>query len=288
MILVTGATGFLGRHLIKKLEEKKISYKALVRNKEISHKNYIYGNLLDKESLEKATHLVDIIIHLAAVIDEENKNLFRVNLTGTKNLIELAEKEKIKQFIFISSSLVSFENLENDYIKSKKQAEEILKNSNLNWTILRPTLIYGSGDKKNLSMILNFIRKSPVVPIFSGSLYLQPVFVNDVVQAILASLNNKRAYKKIYNIGGPSLLTLAKIEEQIIKKINKPKFKLYVPFFMIEILLKIKKFLPKTFQKKLSTLNRLKQLSFLRYDEVRRDLDFKPIDFNSGLDLIIK
>ena len=288
MILLTGATGFLGSHLLKKLDKEKIKYQALVRNKNFKNRNFIYGNLLNEESLKKIRDPIDTVIHLAAVIDEEDKNLFRVNVDGTKKLIDLAEKLKVKKFIFLSSALVNFKDIDTPYVRSKKEGEKIVRSSNLPWIILRPTQMYGSGDKRNFGWIFSFIKKSPIVPIFFGDLFLQPVYVGDIVDAILSCLDNKISEKKIYNLGGPELLKLGEIEELIIKKINKPKIKICLPDTFLKILLNIKDFSPSFLRKKLTVLSKFKKISFIEYKKAEDELGFKPINFRKGLDSIVK
>lgn len=288
MILLTGANGFLGSHLLKKLENEKIKYLALLRKKVFAGNDFIYGDILEKNWQKDIKVPIDTIIHLAAIIDDDDKNLFKVNVEGTKRIIELGEKLNIKQLIFLSSALVNFKDLKTPYIESKKEAERIVKESDLSWTILRPTQIYGEGDKRNFGWIINFIKKNPVIPIFSGNLFLQPVYIDDIIKAILACFKNKLSQKKIYNLGGPEILKLGEIEKEIIKKLNKPKIELTIPQVYLKFLIRIKNFLPQFLRKKLLVLSKFDKISFLDYKEAEKDLNFRPINFNEGLNLWLK
>ncbi|MCM8786996.1 MAG: NAD-dependent epimerase/dehydratase family protein [Candidatus Omnitrophica bacterium] len=288
MILITGAAGFLGHHLLKQLEKEKIDYLFLVRKKNLKGRNVIYGDILEDNWQRDIKVPIDNIIHLAAVIDDGDKNLFKVNIKGTEKIVKLAEKLKVKNFIFLSSALVNFKDIETPYVKSKREGEKIVLGSNLSWTILRPTQTYGLGDKKNFGWILNFIKKNPVVPIFSGNLFLQPVYVDDVVKAITACLNNKSSERKIYNLGGPEILKLEEIEKLMIKKIKNPKIKIYFPHFLLKLLINVKDFLPPFLRKKLMILSKFEKVSFLEYKEAEKDLNFRPIKFKEGLSLWLK
>src|SRR3989344_3021432 len=159
MIALTGATGFIGINLIEQLGSKKI--KCLVRKytEKLNKKNIepVIGDLTDKNSVDTFLNKAKILIHLAAVIDLANKKeYYKINVEGTKNLVDSCKKNKIKRIIFVSS-MASTKDYLDDYGRSKRAAEVLIKKSGLDYTILRPSFVYGknSNSMKKVIAFLN-------------------------------------------------------------------------------------------------------------------------------------
>ena len=158
MIAITGATGFLGRHLVERLRNKEI--KCLVRKEDHGFKKIktIKGDLGDKKALDNLVKGAKVVVHLAAIIDHEDKEEYKkVNIEGTKNIIKACKKNGIKKIIFVSSMASTKTHLD-DYGKSKSEAEKLLLSSGLNVTILRPSFIYGK-DSNSMKKLLEFLNK---------------------------------------------------------------------------------------------------------------------------------
>lgn len=285
MILITGATGFIGSHLIKELDEEKIKYKFLSRRKTL--KNSIKADFLDRKKILEINGPFKTIIHLGGIIDETDKKIFEVNELGTKTLIKLAEKLKVKKFIFVSTNSVNFKNIKNNYVNSKRKAEIIVQNSKLNWTIIRPSQVYGENEKRNFRELISFIRKSPVIPIINGPYSLQPVHVNDIVKVIIKSIDDNITNYKIYNLSGPELFTLSEIEKIIIRIINKPKIKIFIPEIIIDVLIKLRNLMPEILNQRLTSLNSLKKIKLIDYQLASQDLNFKPCRFKNEIKYLI-
>ncbi|MDD3159375.1 MAG: NAD(P)-dependent oxidoreductase [Candidatus ainarchaeum sp.] len=176
-IMVTGSNGFLGREVVKKLKEK--NYKVI----EFDISNGL--DILDKKQLSKKLACVDAVIHLAGIIENTNPNLYDINVTGTKNLIECAIEEKVKKIVFLSSTAVygftkgqideeTEINPENEYEKSKVEGEKLLfKNSKkIEFNIIRSAMIFGPNDywrsmfkllKKNFPLTSNGLNKFQII-----------------------------------------------------------------------------------------------------------------------------
>ncbi|QNI30612.1 NAD(P)-dependent oxidoreductase [Alloacidobacterium dinghuense] len=161
-ILITGGTGLVGSRLLRRFVEARVNCRALVRpGKEVlAGAAPVEGDLLVSDSLKQAVEGVSAIVHLAAVFRTQNEDdIWRANLDGTKNLIAAA-KTHVQQarFVMASTGLVydadaSHPGLEDDatnpklaYPASKIAAENELRNSGLNWSILRLGFVYGDGD----------------------------------------------------------------------------------------------------------------------------------------------
>ena len=239
-IFITGATGFLGGHLLEKLSPERKTVVCLVRT-ESSGQSLIKkgfrvarGDLTDICSLKKATKGIDIAIHLAAEIDASDSSCYEtVNTGGTLNLIKVCRENKVKKIIFISSIQAKYDTV---YGISKNKAEEIIIDSGMDYVILRPALIYGEGDNKNLTKLAALIKRFPVIPLIGTGRYLrQPVYVGDVVNAIsrVIQTNKKNA---IYSIGGPDQIRFRDILKKISVTLNVRRIFIPVPISLIRII----------------------------------------------------
>lgn len=217
-ILVTGATGFIGRNLVSKLVKEKHDVAALVRKTSdvqgLPKKlRLIDGDMTDAYSLEKAVQDKEVVIHLAAYFDfypRDKKLLYRVNVDGTQNLINACVKASVTRFIYISTAEVSgpVENPPGteesplrpqfDYSKSKVKAEEIVRaaslETELEHVILRPTGVIGEGELYTVFETIEAVneRKIPMLP-GDGEKQIMYTYVDDVVGGILAAIDSKMA-----------------------------------------------------------------------------------------------
>lgn len=284
MILITGATGYVGQNLVSKLsKDQRVRCFVTIEKSVGDNVDFVRGDLSDINSLEEATRGISSVVHLAAVIKSRRREEFvKVNVEGTKNLLSACIKNKVKRFIYISSYDVILRN-KNDYAFSKIQAEDIVKNSGLDYIIIRPTVIYGRGDKRNLGMLFGLIKKYSFAPVIgSGNYKLQPVYVEDVVEAIVKCLEIKKA-KKTYFVGGPEALTFNEVVNKTSEVLSKRAVKLHIPLPIIKLFLKSYE---KVFRNPFMTYNEL--LSTIEdktcdISETEKELGFRPISFEEGL-----
>ena len=227
-ILITGGKGFVGASLADFL--KKTGQKVILLESDIASKKEVL-NFKNDEPIEA-------IVHLAGVISGKNREAFRqINIEGTRNITEFGQKMRVKKIIFISSLRV-LSSLSDPYIDSKREAEKIVIESSLPYIILRPSLIYGPGDNKNITQLVRLIKNLPIVPIFNFR--LQPIFVEDVVLAIVKCLDLPA--DQIINLAGGEIISYRDLIELLrakgyrIKSINAPR--------LFAVLLKIFSYLP--------------------------------------------
>lgn len=249
-ILVTGASGFIGKKLVKELV-KSHKVDCLVRKtsnvKGLEKCNLIYGDVTDLGSLKKIKDY-DVVFHLvgvgglSAVSDKEYKKFMRVNSEGTKNLLEVLKDRKVKKIIVFSSTAAMgvFSGIKNEnsecrpesfYQKSKYEQEKVAKSYNLPVMILRPSMVCGYGDKSELNMIVKFIKKG-VVPIFgNGKNNIPLVHVDDVVNAGLV-LMNKGEIGKTYIVTNKDSVGLEVLIKKLSKLMNKKITIIKIPKFI--------------------------------------------------------
>lgn len=231
-ILVIGATGFIGSHLVPALVKKGYKVRCLVRKtsdisnlKRLKNVEFFYGDITDPNSLKDAAQCIDVVFHLAAKLGDwgiKESTIHKVNVLGTKNLLDSCIRGGARQLVFSSTpgviGLGKKDGKETDpynprgpYEKTKAQAEEtLLKTSvreRVKITILRPDFVYGPGDQRRLSLF-KAISKRRFLLIGNGKAIIHPTFIEDVIQGFLLVINNKAAYGQIFNIAGPQKISV--------------------------------------------------------------------------------
>jgi nucleoside-diphosphate-sugar epimerase len=225
-LLITGAGGFVGRRLLRKIDYSKYgTIYCITRKREnippsISHPNLkiIEGDLLSTESYESTLDKVDTVIHMAAITGKANpQDYFKVNAYATMLLLDRCKQpgSTVKNILFVSSIAVAFNNKKRYYYaQSKEQAEDYVKSGGLNFTILRPTMIMGKGS--TVFEGLARLTSLPVIPVFGkGTARIQPVDVEDVVKAIIRIQENSRYHGEILELGGPEIISIESFMKQI-------------------------------------------------------------------------
>ncbi len=221
-ILITGCNGYLARNLISHLKNRRYKIICIGRNSDI--------NLYDYDKVSNAVKNSHAIVHLAAITNPFDKDIWKVNFEYTKFLVKEAEKFN-KKFIYLSTQNVLFGK--DNYSKSKGEAEKLVKNLK-NYVILRPTIIYGKDENRYIGKLINLIKKSFFIPIIgNGSYKLQPIYVLDLVKIIENCINNN--IKGIYLIAGDSIIIYNKLADLIIKKLNLFRLKLHIPIFALRL-----------------------------------------------------
>lgn len=209
-VLVTGASGFLGRNLVSKLtEEKNILIYCLIRNggKETLFKSspkikFVIGNITDKDIGNKLPKEIDTIFHLAGIISNSNyEENYRTNVLGTRNIVRVGEEKKVKKLIYSSSINVDLKQ-GGAYSKTKKLAEKEIKKSKIPTIILRVSQIYGPGDH-GFSKIANHVQTKFFLPIIGkGNKFEQPIFVEELISLIILCYKRKMKGKEIFYAAG--------------------------------------------------------------------------------------
>ena len=215
-VLVTGASGYIGKYLLDELVEHGYEVKALTRQPSLKIKDVeiVRGDIIKPESLLSALDGVDAVFHNAAyAVDWGKKSEFyRPNVEGTKNIAEACKKKGVDKIIYTSSAGVyGFPNINdeitekspknplNAYQISKLDGENVLKRyKNMDISIIRPSLVLG-GDGRAGNIILEKIEQGKMTYIGSGSQYISLVHPNDVAQCLRLALENNGRHD-IFNV----------------------------------------------------------------------------------------
>ena len=217
-VTIFGGSGFIGRHLIRKLAKSGSRIRIAVRKPSkakfleplgnVGQIVPVYSDLTDYNSVSKAIDGSDIIINLVGILHNSGKYTFNnVHVKGPQNLAKLAKEKNILRLIHVSA-LGADKDSKSFSSRSKAEGEDAILSNFPKATVLRPSLIFGTEDKF-FNRFASMARYMPILPIFGssfsniGKTLFQPVYVKDVVRAVIFSSENTLANGKIFELGGP-------------------------------------------------------------------------------------
>lgn len=221
-VALTGASGFVGRHVLPRLLLEGVRVRALVRDPSRlatsdARLHAVKGGLFDPTALAELVDGADAVIHLVGIIMQmprRGQTFDRVHRVGTENLLAAATKAGVKRWVHMSA-LGARPDAVSQYHLSKWAGEQAVRDSGLDYTIFRPSIIHGP-DGEFMQMVKGFCcsRFPPFMPYFGagmlgqgGAGMLQPVWVEDVARCFVDSLTNEQSINETYPIGGPEVYT---------------------------------------------------------------------------------
>lgn len=297
VVLVTGGAGVMGGRLALALAARGDRTRVLCLPGdpaapvlEARGLAITYGDVTRRETLVPALLGVKTVFHLAAVVlSPDRPEVFRrVNVDGTRNLLETAEAAGASHFIFVSSVSVLYP-WSNAYALSKRSGEELVKRARLpHYTIVRPSLAYEDGGSAEFMQFVEHLRRHPVVLLPGGGRARKnPVHVEDLVQGFMALPGNPAAYGKTYHFAGGEVLTLRSLAETLLTHMGRPKPILGVPVWACRLALPVVSLWarltgrPNPFTRQ--TLTGLIQDAVPDRGEAGRDLGYNPRPFSQGV-----
>lgn len=205
-ILITGGTGFVGRSIVERLKDGHEI--TLLRRDGAAASNVpgttnMVGDVTDPSSIRDKLNGFDAVVHLVAIIEEHGESTFdRVIRQGTENIVEAARIGGVPRFIHMSA-LGARDDPDYPYHQAKWRAEQAVKSSGLDWTIFRPSVIFGHGDGF-ITVLAGVVRSFPFTPIAgNGKALFQPVQVNDVADCFVRAVDDPATtVGHVYELGG--------------------------------------------------------------------------------------
>lgn len=275
-VCVTGATGFVGREVVRQLRAGGHNVRVLARRPDASAARrlageggveWCRGDVLDEASLAGATEGSGAVIHLVGIISEVGRSTFEnVHARGTENVVRAAQAAGVRRFVHMSS-LGTRPDARSRYHTSKWAAEEFVRRSGLEWTIFRPSVIYGPGDQF-VNVLARMSRFSPVLPVMGcGTNKLQPVPVEAVAAAFVRALSEPRAVGQTYDLVGGEVFTFVELLDEILAVTGRRRFKLHLPMPLARALAAVLEFVYPRLLGRAPPLNR-DQLLMLEEDNV--------------------
>ncbi len=241
-VFVTGGTGFVGRALIQALRAEGHVVRCLVRRgserelKGLEAIERVEGDVLLPDPLADSMSGCDAVVHLVGIIRERPTRgiIFeQVHIDATQNVVDAAAKAGVRRVLHMSA-LGTRPGARSRYHRSKWRAEEAVRSSGLDWTIFRPSIIYGPGDGF-VTLLAWMVRRLPVVPVIgSGRARLQPIPVAQVAEGFARALDHTPSIGRVYDVGGPDAHALTEVLDLIATVIKGRRVpKVHVPLSLV-------------------------------------------------------
>jgi uncharacterized protein YbjT (DUF2867 family) len=296
-VFLTGSTGYVGSFILQDLLAAGHRVRCLVRSPHPAKAaasagvEYVVGDITRPDTLLDIMADCEVIIHLVAIIKEKpGKGITfeKVNLEATKNMIQAAKVQGVQRFLHMSA-LGADPNGATAYLRTKGRAEAHVRQSGLDYTIFRPSFIFGPGDAV-FSLLARTILLSPfgVVPVFgSGNYQHQPVSVYNVSQGFVRAMEKSKTERATFDVGGPEPLTYNQQLEIIGRVIGKSVHRITLPLPVAKFLVRSIEWLPfspiDSDQLKMLTLN-----NTCDPHAFASDLDIELTPFETGLEECMK
>ena len=249
---ILGGGGFIGRYLVRNLTKK--NYRCIITTRKAFEKGYLKTQatpgsieLLDWNpnnfsELKEAIKNSDIVINLIGILYETRKQKFyNIHANIPEAVAKICSDSDVKKFIHVSA-IGANENSKSLYQKSKYQGEVKALNNFKNTVILRPSVVCGTED--NFTNLFSKLSILPVIPVVGINYKFQPILVDDVADAIVKAIEQKDNEGKIYEIGGPKVISFGDMVKSILKTINKKRFVVPMPMPIAKIQSTITDLLP--------------------------------------------
>lgn len=289
MIVIAGASGFVGGHLVDFLLSKGHVLKCLARSEKakdlLNRKGVevVSGDITQPHTLKGILNPDDIIVHLVGIIEEKGVSTFHaVHVEGTMNLIAEAKRAGVRHF-FYQSALGADINSWSGYLKTKAEAEVMVMQSGIPWTIFRPSLIIGPWDGFT-KKIMDMLKFSPVIPLpGEGKALFQPIYIKDWLKCIEKVIASPQQFTTTYDLGGPEHLTYREIVETLSREMGQKKPSFSIPMGFMKLTTSIlERFLPSP-PVTSDQLRLLEQDNITAVDTISRNFGFEPLTFSAAL-----
>lgn len=312
-ILVTGGTGFTGSALVLRFLKEGHHVRSLDSKEGIMYRDLqeagaeiILGSVTDKNLVDKSTENMEIIFHLAAAfreLDVPDSHYYDVNVNGTRHVMEAAVKHNVRKVVYCSTQgvhghVASPPGNENtpivpeDYYQQTKYEGELVvqeyRNKGINFTIIRPTAIYGPGDPGRFLMLYKWVMKGYFPMFGNGKTYYHPLYIDNLVDAFLLCMEDEAGSGETYIIADKEYLSIEdlvrKIGEAMDKKVNiihLPITPLILAGHICQGICKPFKVTPPIFPRRVDWY---RQIRAFKIDKAKAELNYEPkVDILEGL-----
>jgi uncharacterized protein YbjT (DUF2867 family) len=278
-VLVSGGTGLLGQGLLPLLAssgsyEVRCFVRPTSRVELLGETELAYGDARDEESLVRALSGVDVFVHLAGV-------------EYAPQVVSAMRRAGVQRLLIVSSTSAhsSFASRS----EPKLAMEKVVKESGLDWTVVRPTMIYGSERDKNMRRLLRFLDRSPVFPIFGpGDNLWQPVYYEDLAAGVLAALEHPGAVGESYDLPGAEPLAYRELVRVAACALGQEVRTVHLPLEPVYRGLRLVERTGVSLPVSSDQVQRLREDKAYPYEKARRELGYSPRRFEEGIELEVK
>lgn len=318
-VLVTGATGFLGKYVVEELVEHGYQVRAFGRNRTIGQSlvnasvTFIQGDLTNQEDLTKACQEMDMVVHAGALSTVWGpwEDFYQTNVLGTKYVLEACREAKIERLVYVSSPSIYAaprdqldikesdapqENRLNNYIRSKLASEKLFKDyPDVSSVILRPRGLFGIGDTSILPRVLNLSQKIGIPLIGDGRQLMDMTCVENVALAIRLALETPQAAGEVYNVTNGEPRAFRNLIEETLRGLGYPIRYRKIPAPLVSAISSSLEFIYKSLKLKGEPALTRYTYYLLRYSQTldiskaERDLGYRPkITISEGIEQYVQ
>jgi NADH dehydrogenase len=290
-ILLTGGTGFVGSNIRKALRDREL--RLLVRDPSSAgageRVEVVHGDVLQPDSLVRAVTGCDTVIHLVAIIEESGGETFDLVIRqGTENLVRAAQSAGVRRFIHMSA-LGAQANPRFPYLHAKWGAEEAVRSSGLDWTIFRPSVIFGPGDGF-ITVLANLIRKAPVIPVVGAAQSrFQPIAVGELADAFRQAVDDPATIGQVYELGGGETCSYEQMLNLLADTLGKRRPKVHLPVPIMKAIVAMSSPLPKRLRPPVTReqLNMLALDNCTDHSRTAELIGREPVSLRDGIDYVL-
>jgi uncharacterized protein YbjT (DUF2867 family) len=292
-LAITGASGFLGQHLVRHFTTQGHGVRGLTRSREGAARiraaggDPAIGDVLRPDTLRPLVAGTDAVIHLVAIIrDYEGATFDQVIRQGTEHVTAAARDAGAQRFLH-QSALGAVDDPGYPYLQAKWRGEEAVRRSGLDWTIFRPSILFGEGDHV-FTLLAEMARTSPILPLIGrGDMKLQPLWVGDLARIMHRCLEDRATVGRTYDLGGPEHVTYREMLQAAMNASGHHHPVLSIPVGMMKWMARGMEW---TMRRPPITYGELMILlrgdNVTERDSVRANFGFDPLPLREGLDYL--
>lgn len=248
-VCVIGGSGFLGRAIAKQALAAGHAVTVGCRHPERARAMLVDGvrlkrvDVVDGRGIDEAIKGCDTVIYLVGLLFERGRYNFQAaHVDGVEHVLAACQRAGVGQYLHMSA-LGAGAVPESRYAASKGDAEKHVRASGLNWTIFRPSIIYGAGDSF-FSKFKAISSAFPVMPVICGETRFQPVWVEDVARAFVSAIGNRHTAGQCYELGGPAAYSFKQLLEMMLDALGRKRLLLRLPNLAASLMATVGSLLP--------------------------------------------
>jgi NADH dehydrogenase len=286
IIGITGATGFVGRHILQRLLERGHRPRALIRRPDRARLtradvDVVPGSLDDPAALRALCAGVDAVIHLVGIIVGRGATFEAIHVGGTAAMIAAARAAGVRRLVHMSAQGARDVAGATAYHRTKARGEQLVVASGLDHVAFRPTIISGPGNVP-ITTLARVHRFAPLVPIFgTGEFLLQPVWIGDVAEAFVLAVEGRGA--GVYELGGPDVVTYVEFVRAIGRACGHPRRTIRIPLPLVRFGARLTGPLGPLAPITSDQLQMLTEGSVAPHNAITSVFGIKPLGFEEGL-----